>query len=142
MIDVAKTVDADRSSVWQVMSDLDRWAEVMPTIDRISRVGEDGPITVGTRFRVRQPGLAEAVYEITAWEPGTGFTWQAKVAGVRTVASHDLRADGAGTRIRLGVEWTGPGAWLVRLLFARKTRAFITREVQALADLTEGRQTS
>jgi hypothetical protein len=129
-IELERSTRADRSAVWQVMSDLDRWDE-LPTIDEISRVDGSGPISVGTRFRVRQPGLAAAVYQVTDWEPGTGFTWEARTPGVRTVGTHTLRDGGDGTLIRLGIRWSGPGAGLARVLFAGKTRTYISRELDA-----------
>ncbi|GAA1072917.1 SRPBCC family protein [Nocardiopsis composta] len=135
MITATRRTGADPASVWRVMGALDRWAEMLPTIDEISRVGEEGPIAVGTRFRVRQPGLAPAVYRVTEWRPNEGFTWESRVAGVRTTAVHLLRADGAGTEIRVGIGWTGPGARLVRALFTRKARAFLAKEAETLARL-------
>ncbi|MBV2364479.1 SRPBCC family protein [Streptomonospora nanhaiensis] len=137
MITVARRVAADPASVWRVMSALDEWARMLPTVDAVSRVGDPGPVAVGSRFRVRQPGLAPAVYEVTDWRPEAGFTWEARTAGVRTVASHALVPDGAGTEIRLSIRWTGPGAWLARALFTRKTRAFLAAEADAFERLAQ-----
>ncbi|TDB84442.1 polyketide cyclase [Micromonospora fluostatini] len=135
---VERRVQADRGTVWRTMSDLDRWAEMVPTVTEISRVdGGTGPVTVGSRFRVRQPGLMPATYEITDWRPDEGFTWVARSAGVRTRADHWLRSDGAAVRLRLGIEWTGAGARLVRLLYGSRTRRFLKQEAAAFARLAE-----
>jgi uncharacterized protein YndB with AHSA1/START domain len=135
MITVARRIDADPEAVWRVLGDLDRWDRMLPTIDAIARVGDGGPVAVGTRFRVRQPGLVPAVYRVTEWRPNAGFTWEARTAGVRTVATHDLRPDGTGTELRLSIAWTGPGARLVRALVTRKASVFLTSEADAFAAL-------
>jgi hypothetical protein len=101
------------------------------------RVGAPGPITVGSRFRLSQPGLATAEHEVTDWRPQHGFTWVARSGGVRTRASHELHASGAGTRLELAIEWSGPGAWLARAFFTRKTHRFLEQEAAAFADHAE-----
>ncbi len=80
-----------------------------------------------------------AVYTVTEWRPVAGFTWKTKVAGVVVSASHSLEAaDEMVTRLTLGVEWLGRGAWLARAAFSRKTRIFLEREAEAFAQIAEG----
>ena len=136
-IAVEQRVHADRSTLWRAVSDLDRWAEWLTTVDEISRIDGPGPIAVGSRFRVRQPGLAAATYEVTDWQPEAGFTWVARTAGVRTTATHGLVSEGAATRLRLGIDWAGPGARLVRLFYATRTQRFLEQEAAAFATLAE-----
>nr|BFF27099.1 hypothetical protein GCM10025732_50640 [Glycomyces mayteni] len=77
MILVEREIRTAPAEVWAVMSELDRWAELLPTVGGVERLSGPGPIDVGARFRVAQPGLATAVYEVTEWRPGQGFTWAA-----------------------------------------------------------------
>lgn len=137
MIVVRGETRASRAAVWAVMSELDRWDELIPTVSGIDRRSAPGPIGVGTRYRVRQPGLPAAEYTVTDWSPDAGFTWEARAGGVRTVADHRLRPHGEGTRIELGIEWSGPAAPLVKALLARKARAYMRRELAALKALAE-----
>lgn len=140
MILVEREIRTAPAEVWAVMSELDRWAELLPTVSSVERLSDPGPIAVGARFRVAQPGLATAVYEVTAWRPGAGFTWVASSGGVRTEAVHEARADGEGrTRLALGITWSGSGAWVARVLFSGKARRYMTREAEAFAALAEGR---
>lgn len=67
MLSAERDVAARPSDVWRTVSDVARWAEVLPTMDAVDRVGEPGVVAVGSRFRVRQPGLATAVYTVTQW---------------------------------------------------------------------------
>lgn len=132
-----RTIRAEPDQVWAFLGNLESWDDLLPTIDEIERLDGPRPITVGSRFRVRQPGLAEATYEITDWRPGRRFVWQAAMRGVRTTATHDLRRHGADSRLTLGIEWHGPLASLVGMAFGRKTQRFLDEEAAALARLAE-----
>ncbi|GIJ09701.1 SRPBCC family protein [Micromonospora andamanensis] len=134
-IAVEQHVDAEPAAVWRTVSDVDSWAELLPTIEEIRRIDDAGPVAVGSRFRIRQPGLAAATYEVTDWRPGAGFTWVARTAGVRTTARHEVRPDGSATRLRLSIDWDGPGARLVRLLYGKRTRRLLDQEAAAFARL-------
>lgn len=135
MITVHRDLPADPDHVWALVGDLDRWAEMLPTVDEVTRTDGGGPIGVGSTFRLRQPGLSAAEYAVTAWRPKEHFTWEAAGPGVRTVATHDLVREGPGTRLTLGIAWQGPMAWLARLLFGRKVRGYVEREAATFAAL-------
>ncbi|HEU5045371.1 MAG TPA: SRPBCC family protein [Nocardioidaceae bacterium] len=139
MCRVTKDVDATVESLWGMVSDVARWDSLLPTVDKVSRLDAGGPIGVGSRFEVDQPGLAKAVYEITDWRPNRGFTWVAAAPGVRTTATHELTAEGQGARLALGVDWSGPLAWLVRLMFASKARRMVELEAETFAGLAHRR---
>ncbi|WP_166848534.1 SRPBCC family protein [Isoptericola sp. BMS4] len=139
MLTIERVIHAARNHVWDFLGDLEAWAGMLPTVDEIERVDGVGPIAVGSRFRVRQPGLAEATYEITEWQPGRAFTWQAPLRGVRTVATHHLRDHDSGSELTLGIAWHGPLAGPVRLTFRRKTLRFLDAEAATLARLAEAR---
>lgn len=130
-----QSISTDPRTVWAVISDLDRWDQMLPTIDEVSRLGQPGPITVGTRFEVRQPGLPAAEYVVTDWRPGDGFTWATTGMGSQATATHEVETEGSGTRLRLGIEWTGPTAWLMRALISRRARSYLAQEAQTFARL-------
>lgn len=139
MIVTERRIAAPPDTVWRIISRLDEWHRLLPTVDDVTRSGPaDGPIGVGSAFRLRQPGLPAADYVITEWHPGAGFTWESTAPGVRAIASHVLRSDGAATVLRLGIEWTGPGAWLMRLLLSGKARRYVEQEAASFARLAEG----
>ena len=128
MIQVERTTAASTAEVWRLLSDIDSWDDVLPTMDEVTRVGDGGPIGIGSRFRVRQPGLRPAVYEVTGWQPGQGFVWTSSQPGVRTTATHEVTQTADGTRLRLGIAWTGPLAGLVRLAFGHAGAADTRKE--------------
>jgi carbon monoxide dehydrogenase subunit G len=137
MIVFEREIRATPAEVWTHMSALDRWAEMLPTVDSIERVRPPGPIGVGTRFLVRQPGLPAAEYEVVDWRPDAGFTWVAAGFGMRAEASHELKASGDGTRLALAIEWSGPTGWVAKVFFAGKARRYIAAEAAAFAALAE-----
>lgn len=137
MIFVERRVTADTTTTWGVISRLDDWHRLLPTVDDVTRVGPVGPVAIGSRFRLRQPGLPPAVYVVTEWEPEKGFTWESAAPGVRAIATHTLRSEGGATTLRLGIEWTGPGTPLMRLLLTGKARRYLSQEAATFARLAE-----
>lgn len=136
MITVERQVGADPSRVWDVVGDVDRWAELLPTVTRVVPQTEGGP-RVGSRYALTQPGIPPLVYEITGWEPGARFVWVARAPGVRTVGVHQVEQAPGGTLLRLGLRWEGPLARLVRLFFGRRTRSYVEQEADAFTTLAE-----
>lgn len=132
MIEVARNVALPTELLWQVLSDLDGWASWLPTVEGIRAVEPGGPPEVGASYVVEQPGLPRATWTITDWRPGAGFTWESRAVGVRSTGRHELSRSGDGTTVRLSIEWAGPLAGLVRLLYGRKTERYVTREAEAL----------
>ncbi|MGA9748386.1 MAG: SRPBCC family protein [Nocardioides sp.] len=134
---VERQIDADLDRVWSVVSDVDRWDDMLPTMQQVTRLDGGGPVGVGARFEVRQPGLPKAVYEITEWEPRVGFTWVANAPGVCTTATHELRPQNGETLLVLGIAWTGALAGLVRLVMGARARRMVEQEADTFAQLTK-----
>jgi hypothetical protein len=84
--------------------------------------------------RVKQPGQAGAVWTVTHLEPTREFTWETTRTGLRLTGRHLLEAAGAGTRMTLVLEATGPVAGLASALFGRMMRSSLRRESAGFAD--------
>lgn len=130
---------ADPHVVWSLLSTIEDWPRWTPTVTAVTResANDDGPrapgiIGVGSRFTVTQPRLGRATWEVTEWEEGRSFTWVSRRPGIRTTGTHQVHAQDAGTRIELAINWTGPGAWLVRTLFGRMTQRYTDTELRSL----------
>jgi Polyketide cyclase / dehydrase and lipid transport len=136
MIEVRRSTRARTEDLWALLSDLDNWAGMLPTMQQVTRV-DDGPIGPGGRFEVQQPGLPKAVYEITHWQPGRAFTWVSSAIGVRTTASHRLEPEPDGTGLTLSIDWSGPLAWIARLLAGSKARRMVEQEADTFVRLAE-----
>lgn len=134
-IEVERHIPVTPERVWDLVGDVEHWDRLLPTIRSVTRLDGDGPVGVGARFRVHQPGLPPAVYEVTRWKSGNGFTWVSTAPGARTTATHALTPVDGGTRLSLGIEWTGPLAGPVGVLLGGKARRLVEQEGDAFARL-------
>ncbi|MFC6703814.1 SRPBCC family protein [Flexivirga alba] len=137
MMQISESCSASPDRLWKYLGDVEHWGDNLPTFESVRHIDGPNPTDVGSRFEVRQPGLAKATYEITRWEPGHGFTWVGRVSGVATTGIHDIEPDGAGNQVRLGIEWSGPLAWAVRPLISAKARRMMQSEGETIARLAE-----
>jgi carbon monoxide dehydrogenase subunit G len=75
-------IAATPARVWDVLSDVERWHDWTPSIERITPL-DDAPLGVGSKVRIEQPKLRPATWKITSWEPGRGFSWESAGARIR-----------------------------------------------------------
>ena len=137
MITADRAVHADPDRLWGLISQVTRWAELLPTVQRVrGRVAGQAP-AVGARYAIKQPGIPVLVYEISEWKPGEGFTWIASSPGVRTVGTHAAIPAPDGSTLRLSLRWEGPLAVVVERLFGRRTNTYVQREADTFARLAE-----
>lgn len=120
-------IDAPVDTVWRLTTDVEAWPEMSKTMTSVRRIDE-GPLTVGSRARVKQPGQRETTWTVTELDPPTTFAWTARVFGVDMVGSHHLAADGAGCRNRLAVELAGRRGRVLGRLIGGQIRRSITTE--------------
>jgi uncharacterized protein YndB with AHSA1/START domain len=124
-------LDAPPERAWQVMFDVVRWPEWTPTIDSVERL-DDGPLAVGSRVRIRQPKLPQAVWEVTEVVAGRSFTWRATGPGMATIGRHEVVPDGTGSSVTLSIEQTGPMGAVAALAWRRLTQRYIELEAESL----------
>ncbi len=137
-ITASRTSAASPDRLWSLISDLPAWGEMLPTVRSVEALDPAvGPIGVGSRFTVRQPGLPTAVYEVTEWAPGCSFTWVSRGPGLLATAVHTVEPVDSGSRLDLSLEWTGPLAGPLRLLLARKARGMVELEAETFTRLAE-----
>lgn len=86
MITAQRQIKADPHRVWKFVGDVGRWADYLPTVTSVSLQSGSARPEVGSRYAIKQPGIAVLVYEITNYQPETGFEWVATSPGVRTLA--------------------------------------------------------
>jgi uncharacterized membrane protein len=129
--ETTRHIDSPTQPVWEVLFDVAHWPEWTPTIDGVERL-DDGPFQVGSRARVRQPRLPQALWEVTEVEDGRSFTWVAQGPGMKTIARHEVVADADGATVRLSIEQTGPMGALAALMWRRLTQRYIELEAESL----------
>ncbi|WP_151081423.1 SRPBCC family protein [Nocardioides cynanchi] len=130
-------VEAAPERVWEVLSDVEGWPERIAVYQSVERLDE-GPLTVGSRAKVKQDNLAAGVWEVTELVPGESFVWISRQPGVHLVGRHSATAEPDGrARLTLTFEHTGPMAWLITLLYGRLIRRYVDLESAALKAAAE-----
>ena len=120
-IDIA----APPERVWQVVTDVEDWPHWTASMSAIKRL-DDGPLRMGSRARIKQPGLPVLVWEVTELDEGTSFTWVTHTPGVASTAAHLVSATANGSRLTLSVTWTGVFGGLTGALMGKRTRKSLT----------------
>ncbi len=140
-IAAATTIAAPAERIWPVLADVVHWPDWLTTMISVQPLDGDA-LALGARYRVTQPRLPPATWTVIRLEPGISFAWESRSPGVRAVADHLLRVmpDGS-TSVTLRVEFSGPLAFLPRLLFGAITREYVAREAALLKEKVEGDRT-
>lgn len=124
-------IDAPPELVWGVTVDLERWPEWTPTTQSVKRM-DQGKLNIGSAAIVKQPGLPEAKWVVTAITPGECFTWETRIRGIRMIATHQITATHRGAQCVLRVELSGLVARLLWPLLRFRTRRSLEQESAGL----------
>ncbi|HKO11656.1 MAG TPA: SRPBCC family protein [Acidobacteriaceae bacterium] len=124
-------IGAGPARVWEVLADVERWPRWTPTVTSVESLNGSG-LRVGARYRVRQPKLRPAVYEVAACEPLREFTWATKLPGVRMTAVHRLAGAGDGTGVELSFETAGLLGALVGRMYGKLIAEYVATEARSL----------
>ena len=122
-IDIA----AAQERVWQVITDVESWPQWTTSMTTVKRL-DDGPLRVGSRARIKQPGLPNLVWQVTDISDGDEFTWVTRTPGVDTTATHRVEETPGGVRLTLTVAWTGIFAGAVAAMAGKRTRGYLALE--------------
>ena len=130
-------IEAGAETVWALTIDIERWPGLTPTITEVTRL-DDGPIGLGSRARIKQPGQPAAVWTVTTFTPGTDFVWENKVGPVTMVGGHHLEAVERGCVNRLTLDMHGRGSRLLERLVGRRIAKAIDTENRGFKRAAEG----
>ncbi|MDO5501362.1 MAG: SRPBCC family protein [Propionibacteriaceae bacterium] len=137
MVSISRESSASPGRLWSVITEVERWADRIPTVSSVTRVNGPADLTVGNRYELEQPGLPKATYEVTEVVPGERFVWVAKSPGLTSTATHSVAAVATGSQLDLAFEWAGPLAPLARRLGTRKGRELMAVEAERLTAVAE-----
>jgi uncharacterized membrane protein len=124
------TIRAQRRDVWNILKDVKRWPDWTPTVKSVVALDNEA-LMAGRRYRIKQPGLATAVWKATDVDAKKGFTWETRTPGLRLTASHTFEGVGP-TDVTLTVTLEGPLGRLVARLARKKIQSSLETEAQAL----------
>lgn len=129
-------IDAAVQRVWNITLDVESWPQHTPTIESIEKL-DAGPMAIGSRARVKQPGQGAKVWTVSQLDPEKRFAWWTKALGTTMTGIHLLDESDAGTTSTLAIEIDGPLAPIVGALVRRPILAAITRENQGIKQAAE-----
>ncbi len=132
----AITIAAPPARVWEVLVDVERWPERIPTVDTVERL-DGGPLVVGSRTRLRQPRLPEAVWTVTQLAEGSSFTWESRSPGVAVTAGHVVEPHEDGSRLTLAVSVSGLLAPLGWLMTKKLSQQYVETEAASMKRAAE-----
>ena len=132
-------IDAPVEDLWALFIDLPRLAEVSPVMSAVEQL-DAGPVGVGVRLRVTQPGAAPKLWTAVDVEEPVRTTWSTPFHGGTMLVVRELTSLGeARCLLTLQIEVAGVRAQFAaaarRLALARGMEA----EAEAFAAAVTGR---
>ncbi len=124
-------IQATPAAIWHVLADVERWPTWTPTVQHVQPLTPDG-LRLGARYRVTQPKLRPAVYEVTELAPHKVFTWIQKAPGATLIADHRLIGDASPPKSSFP---SPPKALLGALLgsmYAKRIAEYVKTEARSL----------
>lgn len=129
-------IGASPAVVWNVMSDVPRWAEWNRAIASATWItGET--LAVGSAARIKQPLQPAAIWTVTEATPLRSFSWQTRNMGMSMVAHHEIQETADGSRVQLTIEASGIGAILMRPIIAMGSKKALEFESEGLKGRAE-----
>lgn len=125
-------IKASPTAIWEVLTDVERWPMWTPTVLSVEPVTRDG-FKVGAKYRVTQPKIKPAIYEVTERIPHEAFTWVQKATGATLIAEHRLTAfDGSGTEVELAFATKGLLGALAGSMYSKLIAEYVKTEAKSL----------
>jgi len=130
-------VRATPEAIWSVLADVERWPTWTPTVEQVEPLTPGG-LRAGARYRLVQPKLRPAVYEVTECTPHKAFTWIQKAPGATMVADHRfIASDPTGTELELSFATQGLLGGIVGRMYGKLIAEYIATEARSLKEHCE-----
>ncbi len=130
------TIYAPRARIWDMLSNLQRWPDLMESIEAVQR-SDTAAMGVGSRVRIKQPKLPATQWTITSWKPGKSFTWESTSFGLRVIARHRIVEAPSACKLELDLQLDGWLAPVVGALVGRVIRRYMAMEAAGLKSASE-----
>ena len=131
------TIAAPIETVWAVYTDVTAWPEWTASVTSVELLGT-GPLTIGSRVRIKQPRLPRVTWTVTELEPGRSWIWSNDSPGAHTRAGHELTpTDDGGTEARLWIDQQGVIGAAVGRMARNLTRRYLRMEAEGLKRRSE-----
>lgn len=122
--------------IWKVLADVEHWHEWTPTVVAIKSLG-NSEFGVGARYRVVQPKLRPAIYEVTECIPCQRFTWVQRFSGGTMTGDHRITQRDGSAEVELSFSSSGVLGNVVGRVFSRRIADYVRTEAQRLKERCE-----
>ena len=130
-------INASQQRVWDVLSNLESWPQVVETVDTVELLTPQ-PFTTGSRVRLKQPKLPEGIWEVTVWDAPSYFEWTQKQSGVTNVAGHRVDPLGDGrSRLTLTLDMRGLLIPIIGRIYRDLTNRYMQLEAEGMKRAAE-----
>lgn len=131
-------IQAPAAHVWSVLLDVERWPQWTRSVTTVKRM-DIGPLTLGSRTRIVQPGLAPGVWKVTSLDQTKRiFAWTTRGLGVAVVGYHQVEAVGAASRVTLWIHYSGLLSPLLARILEQRNWDYLKMEGDGLKKRCEG----
>lgn len=132
------TINADRETIWAVLSDVAHWPEWTPTVAKVEAIDRSEP-GLNNRYKVYQPKLRPVTWTVTEFTSLSSLTWESRMPGLLMIAEHVVRPLSADqSQTTLTFSFQGPLGAIIGRIYGNISRAYIKTEAQSLKRKVEG----
>jgi uncharacterized protein YndB with AHSA1/START domain len=128
-------IAADPETVWDVLTDFERWPDWNADVSSVSLRGDGKP---GTTFRWRS-GSSTIESTIEQVDAPARILWTGRTSGIRATHLHELEARNGGTFVRTKESFEGLPARLLRGRLQKALQRALDSGLRQLKDEAEKR---
>lgn len=119
-------------ALWERVRNIEEWPKRTPSVTS-AQFDTGGPLAIGSRIIINQPGAPESTWSVTEYVEGNSFTYEMRRSGLVTTAHHVVEAElPSGSSLTLIFSMQGRLAKVWGFLMGRKIRKFLELEATGL----------
>lgn len=120
------------NALWERVRNVEEWPKRTSSVTS-AHIDNEGPLAIGSRIIINQPGAPEATWTVTEYVEGNSFTYEMRRSGLITTAHHVVEAEmPSGSSLTLIFSMQGRLAKVWGFLMGRKIRKFLELEATGL----------
>lgn len=129
---LARESSLSADALWERVRSVEEWPQRTASITSAHVVG-DGPLEMGSRIIINQPGAPEATWTVTEFSEGNSFTYEMRRSGLVTTAHHVVETEmPTGSSLTLIFSMQGRLAKVWGFFMGRKIRKYLELEATGL----------
>ncbi len=129
---LARETPLSADVLWERVRNIEEWPKRTPSITS-AQVDTEGPLAIGSRIIINQPGAPESTWTVTEYVEGNSFAYEMRRSDLVTTAHHVVEAElPSGSSLTLIFSMEGRLAKVWGFLMGRKIRKFLELEATGL----------